>query len=345
MKHGIVSIFGTRPEIIKMAPLIPFLDKAFDHTFIFTSQHYSWNMMSVFFKELGVRKPDKYLMVKSSDIRKLEGAIYRELKKSGSEWALVYGDTNSTYAAGKAAKRLGKKLIHVEAGLRAYDKRLPEERNRREIDKMSDILFAPTPLTKKQLAKEGIRKDVFVVGNLVVDSARMFSGKKQKRKGGYTLVTMHRQENVDKLRRLVKILRALSQFPKVIFPIHPRTRKRIRQFGLKIPKNVKLIEPVGYKEFLSLLKGADLVLTDSGGVQEEAITLDVPCLTLRESTERWESVEAGGNFIVGLDPLLVKFYAQQILEGELGESMKKAKNPYGKDVSKKIIRILKKKLR
>jgi len=343
--QSIISIFGTRPEIIKMAPLLPLLDNDFPHKFVFTSQHYSWGMMRIFFKELGTRKPDKYLNVKSSNIRKLEDTIRKEIEQSEEEWVLVYGDTNSTYAAARAAKRAGKRLIHVEAGLRAYDSRLPEERNRKEIDHMSDILFAPTDLAKKQLAGEGITKNVFVVGNTVVDAVGMFSGRGGKHRGEYILVTAHRQENVDKARRLMRIMGGISQFPKVIFPIHPRTLKRIKQFGLDVPGNVKLVEPTGYRKFLELLKGADVVLTDSGGVQEEAITLGVPCLTLRESTERWESVEAGGNFVVGLDPLLINSYVRQILDGDLGRRMRQAKNPYGKDVSKKIVSILKRKLR
>jgi len=339
---SIISIFGTRPEIIKMAPLLPLLDNEFEHRFIFTSQHYSEDMMGIFFKELGVRAPDKFLEVKSSDMGKLENAIRAELENEAASWVLVYGDTNSTYAAAKAAKSLGKKVIHLEAGLRAYDDRLPEERNRVETDKISNILFAPTELARKHLEKEGITKNVFVVGNLIVDAAKMFP--ETKREGSHILVTAHRQENVDDLPRLKKILSALSQFPKVIFPVHPRTKKRIEEHGLEFPENVEFTHPVGYKEFLSLLKGADLVLTDSGGVQEEAIIFGVPCLTLRESTERWETIEAGGNFLVGLEPLLIGAYAKQILEGDLGESMKNAKNPYGENVSEKIVRILKENL-
>lgn len=339
----IVSIFGTRPEIIKMAPLIPLLDKEFEHKFLFTSQHYSESMMGVFFRELGVRAPDKFLDVNDSNLEKLQAAVQDELKNYSSEWVATYGDTNSTLAAARAAKLLGKKVIHIEAGLRAYDNRLPEEKNRVEIDGISSILLAPSELAKKQLEKEGITENVEVVGNLVADAVKFFYVPKPK-KERYVLVTAHRQENVDDLPRLSKILEALSQFPKVIFPVHPRTKKRIEEFGLHVPGNVELTGPASYKEFLSLLGGAQLVLTDSGGVQEEAISLNVPCLTLRESTERWETVEAGGNFLVGLEPLLIGAYARQISEGTLGERMRKAKNPYGENVSEKIIEILKRKI-
>ena len=339
----LISIFGTRPEIIKMAPLIPLLDKEFEHKFIFTSQHYSENMMDVFFRELGVRKPDNFLNVKDSNLDKLQTAIHKELRRHGAEWVITYGDTNSTLAAARAAKSLGKKVIHIEAGLRAYDSRLPEEKNRIEIDNISSTLLAPSLLAKKQLEEEGITENIYVVGNLVVDSVRKFYVPKP-RKETYVLVTAHRQENVDDLPRLSKILKALSQFPKVIFPVHPRTKKRLEEFSLHFPKNVELTDPVGYKEFLSLLGGAQLVLTDSGGVQEEAVVLKVPCLTLRESTERWETIEAGGNFLVGLEPLLIGAYAKQILDGTLGKSMGEAKNPYGENVSEKIIEILKKKI-
>ncbi|MEM4335726.1 MAG: UDP-N-acetylglucosamine 2-epimerase (non-hydrolyzing) [Candidatus Anstonellales archaeon] len=341
----ITTIIGTRPEIVKMAPLIPLLDKYFNHTLIFTSQHYSKDMVDVFFDELRIRRPDTFLKLKTSNIRKLELSTYQTLRKDTSQYIAVYGDTNSTLASARAAKRLGKKLIHFEAGLRSYDERMPEERNRVETDHRSDILFAPTELCRKQLAKEGIRKNVFVVGNLVVDACLKYSKRVKPHKGKYILVTAHRQENVDYPRRLMKILDALSQFPKVIYPIHPRTMKNIKKFQFKIPKNVKLIKPVGYLEFLSLLKGAQLVLTDSGGVQEEAITLHIPCLTLRESTERWETVINGGNFVVGLDPLLINFYAKQIIEGDLGARMRRAKNPYGDGkTAKRIIKILKSKI-
>jgi len=337
----ITTIIGTRPEIIKMAPLIPLLDKYFDNKLIFTSQHYSKNLVDVFFDELKIRTPDVFLRTNTSKMKKLEASIYEILKKDDSQWVAIYGDTNSTLASARAAKKLGKKLIHFEAGLRSYDKRMPEERNRFETDHISDILFTPTELCRKQLKKEGIKKNVFVVGNLIVDVCLKYSKKVKPYQGEYILVTAHRQENVDKFRRLMRILTTLSQFPKVIYPIHPRTMKNIKEFRIKIPKNVTLMDPVGYLEFLSLLKGAQLVLTDSGGVQEEAITLHTPCLTLRESTERWETVIAGGNFIVGLDPLLIHFYAKQIIEGDLGNHMKNAKNPYGNGkTAEKIIKIL-----
>lgn len=318
------------------------LDKEFNNYFIFTSQHYTKELVDIFFEEMGVRKPDLFLNVRSSNLDKLQKALYIEFSNTDAKYVIVYGDTNSTMAAARAAKKANKKIIHIEAGLRSFDKNMPEENNRVETDHLSYILFAPTELAKQRLINEGIKKNVFVVGNLVVDACKKFASAVTAKNGDYILVTAHRQENVDKPTKLMEIMKALSKLERVVFPAHPRTRKRVEEFGIKIPKNIEFIKPLSYLKFLSYLKGAKLVITDSGGVQEEAATLHVPCLTIRDTNERWESVESGGNFVIGTTPELVCSYVREILFGCLGNKMRKAKNPFGDGkASIKIIRILK----
>ena len=335
----ILTIFGTRPEIIKMSQLIPLLDKNFDHQYIFTSQHYSKFMVDVFLENLKIRQPDIYLGLKSSDYNDIINGLLPKIKELNPEYILVYGDTNSTLSAAIAGKKLGKKLIHVEAGLRAFDNELPEERNRIETDKMADLLFAPTKLNEQFLKIENITKNIFVVGNTVVDACLKFSKIAQKSnildklnvtKNEYILLTAHRQESVDNPERLLKILSGIESLPKkVVFPIHPRTKKRILENNYRLPGNVIEIDPVDYLDFLKLLKNCFLVITDSGGIQEEAITLKIPCLTIRNSTERWETVINGGNYLVGIEPKLVSYYVNMIINSELDTQMRNAKNPYG----------------
>jgi UDP-N-acetylglucosamine 2-epimerase (non-hydrolysing) len=348
----ITTVCGTRPEIIKLSKLVPLLDKNFDNTFMFTCQHYSKFMVDNFFDELGIRKPDQILDVKSSSYPDLIKSINTSMKENKPSYVIVYGDTNSTLAAAIVAKNLNIKLIHIEAGLRSFDKEMPEEFNRVITDHASDILFTPTELTKTFLLREKIDKNVFVVGNPVVDVCLQFVPKAENSKilekldleaKNYLLLTQHRQEYVDVPERLAKILLALENLEQtVVFPIHPRTKKRLEQFNLKLPSNVIATEPLGYLDFLKLLKNAEIVLTDSGGVQEEAITLKVPCLTTRNSTERWESVMAGGNILVGIEPNLIGYYVKMIKESDLGEKMRNTTNPYGDGTtSEQIINILK----
>ncbi len=335
----IATVFGTRPEIIKMSLLVPMLDKSFEHSFVYTSQHYSANMAEIFFDELGVRKPDHMLGANSSDYATLQLAIEKSFEKIKPTHVVVYGDTNSTLSGALAAKKSGAKIIHVEAGLRSFDSRMPEERNRIETDRISSLLLTPTNLTKSFIEQEGLGGKISVVGNTVVDACLRYIkradeqevlGKFGVEKDGYVLVTAHRQENVDSPENIVRILKTFEKIDKaILFPIHPRTKKHLSERNYQIPKNVRVLEAVGYLDFLPLLKNASLVLTDSGGVQEEAITLKVPCLTLRYSTERWETIIGGGNFLVGLEPELVSYYVRMIFGSGLGERMRGAKNPYG----------------
>lgn len=351
MVEAITTIIGTRPEIIKMSRLVPLLDKKFDHSFIFSGQHYSENMVDIFFEELNVRKPDHFLGVRSSEYFDLMPPMTKKLGKINSDCVLVYGDTNSTLAAALATKKLGKKLIHVEAGLRSFDKRMLEEFNRILTDHISDYLFTPTKYTEKLLERESLTKNVFAVGNTIVDAVYAYKPKAEKSKildelgvksEDYFVLTLHRSELVDNPVDFKKVIRALGSVGnKIIFPVHPRTEKNLSKFGVKLPKNIISTKPLGYFEFLKLLKEATLVMTDSGGVQEEAITLKVPCLTLMQCTERMETIEIGMNFLVGYDENKIKNGIDKILRGDLKENIKNLNNPYGDgNTSKKIIDIL-----
>ena len=347
----IATIIGTRPEIIKMSRLVPLLDKRFQHTFVFSGQHYSENMVNIFFQEMGVRSADHFLGVKSSEYSDLIPPMVRKLRDIDPDYVLVYGDTNSTLAAALAAKRLNKKVIHVEAGLRSFDKRMPEELNRVLTDHISDLLFTPTTYTDALLKKESITENVFVVGNTVVDAVLNYRPKFERSDvldrleltpGGYFLMTLHRQELVDNPRDFKEVIYALGQIKrKIVFPIHPRTKKRLSEFGLTLPGNIMTTPPLGYFDFLKLLKESEVVMTDSGGLQEEAITLKTPCVTLRQFTERMETVEIGANFLVGYDRDGIRRALKEIFEGDLKHRIKTMRNPYGDGTaSEKIVETL-----
>ena len=314
---------GTRPEIIKMAPIIRFCEKNnIRQLLIHTGQHYSFEMDKIFFRELSLPPPSYNLEVGSGSHGKQTGLLLRKMEevlmRENISILLVEGDTNSVLAGGLAAAKLNIPVGHVEAGLRSYDKRMPEEINRILVDHVSSFLFAPTQLAENILIKEGIPKErIFVTGNTIVDAVYenlllsdtnldLLSrfGIKEKQ---FFLLTLHRQENVDDPERLQKVFAGLDliyskyNMP-ILYPIHPRTKKRIAQFKLNLPNGVVLCEPVGYLEFLHLLSKSSLVLTDSGGIQEEACILKIPCVTLRENTERPETLEVGSNILVGTDP-------------------------------------------
>jgi len=350
-------ILGTRPEIIKMAPIIKegkILKKEF--FILHTGQHYSYNLDRAFFEELELPKPKYNLGVGSGTHGEQTGkmiiSIEKILKKENPDIVLVEGDTNTVLAGALAASKLYIKVGHVEAGLRSYDKRMPEEINRVLVDHCSDFLFAPTEKAKEILLNEGINmKKIFVTGNTIVDAVYQnleiinkkanILNKLDLKKNNYFLVTAHRQENVDVKNRLEGILGGLKLIYKkfnlpIIYPIHPRTKNRIKEFNLKIPKGIKLIEPLKYLEFLQLEANAKLVLTDSGGVQEETCILKIPCVTLRDNTERPETLEVGSNILAGTIP-------KKIVECvELMINKKKTwKNPFGDGkAGKKILEIL-----
>jgi UDP-N-acetylglucosamine 2-epimerase (non-hydrolysing) len=344
----IAIIVGTRPEIIKMASIIECCrKKKLNHFIIHTGQHYSYNMDKVFFEELQLPEPEYKLNIKSSaavrqgeHTGKMLQAIEDVYLKEKPNIALTEGDTNTVLAASLAAIKLYIKLGHVEAGLRSFDKTMPEETNRTLADHMSNFLFAPTETAKRNLIYENLAEEkIFVTGNTVVDCVFKYLEIAKKKfdmleklkleKDKYILVTVHRQENVDDSRRLKNILTALDKVQKkfklqVIYPMHPRTKKMIDYNNYEIPKSITIIEPVGYFEFLQLEANARMTMTDSGGVQEESCVFQVPCVTLRDNTERPETVEAHSNIIAGTNPDKVLHSAEIMMNSE-----RNWKQPFG----------------
>ena len=319
----ICIIIGTRPEIIKGCSLIRLCEqKKLDYFIIHTGQHYSPEMDAIFFKELKLPKPGYNLKIGSSSHGAQTGAMLEKIEKilmkEKPSVVLVIGDTNSVLAGALAASKLHIKVGHIEAGLRSYDKDMAEEQNRVVTDHLSDFLFAPSENAAKILENEGIAKNkVFMVGNTIVDAVyqNMEIANKSinilKRynveKGKYIVATAHRPENVDNNTRLSKIILGLNKVNQainmpVIFPIHPRTRKRLEEFAIKVNDGIKIIEPIGYLEFLQLMQNAQLIITDSGGIQEESSILKVPCITIRDNTERPETLEIGSNKLAGVEP-------------------------------------------
>ncbi|MDG6223092.1 MAG: UDP-N-acetylglucosamine 2-epimerase (non-hydrolyzing) [Candidatus Bathyarchaeota archaeon] len=315
-------IIGTRPEIIKMAPVIRECEQSGLNYFVLhTGQHYSYNMDKVFFEQLGLSEAKYNLDVGSGSHGKQTGQmlirIEQVLQKEKPDLVLVEGDTNTVLAGALAAVKLGIKVGHVEAGLRSYNRKMPEEINRILVDHSSDYLFAPTEKSREILLGEGISKEkVFVTGNTVVDA--VFQNLELSKikttilndlgltSGDYFVVTLHRQENVDNIENFCSIVEGLQAVRKkfnvkIIFPVHPRSIKSLKKFGLSL-NGFNLVEPLDYLSFLQLENNAQLVLTDSGGVQEESCVLGVPCVTLRDDTERPETVEVGSNLLAGTTP-------------------------------------------
>lgn len=330
----IAIILGTRPEIIKMAPIIRECQKRqLNYFIIHSGQHYSYQLDKVFFKELELPNPKYNLEVGSGthgeQTAKLLERMEKVLIKEKPSIVLVEGDTNTVMAGALVAGKLHIRVGHVEAGLRSYDRAMPEELNRVMTDHLSDYLFAPTSNAAKILAKEGIeKKKIFITGNTIVDSVYQNLKLAQKKSniienlnptgvpagleiGNFFLLTMHRQENTDNKNCLIGIINGLKLISNkyhlpIIYPIHPRTKKMINQFKLNKQissiKNLHIVEPVGFLDFLNLEAKAKLVLTDSGGVQEESCILQVPCVTLRDNTERPETLQIGSNIIAGTGP-------------------------------------------
>jgi UDP-N-acetylglucosamine 2-epimerase (non-hydrolysing) len=318
----IAVVIGTRPEIIKMSPVIRACENQHVEYFILhTGQHYTYTMDRVFFEQLGLPEAKYNLDVGSGTHGKQTGKILtgveQVLQSERPDVVLVEGDTNTVLAGALAATKLHIKVGHVEAGLRSYDRQMPEEINRVLTDHCSDYLFAPTENARQLLQGEGISDDtIFVTGNTIVDAVYQNLELANSRRSvltdlelepkGYFLVTAHRQENVDVKERFDGILNGLERIAAafnlpVIYPIHPRARKMMSQLGIQ-PQGIELIEPIDYLLFLQLESQAKLVLTDSGGVQEETCILKVPCVTLRDNTERPETLAVGSNVLAGTDP-------------------------------------------
>ncbi|MCA6213656.1 UDP-N-acetylglucosamine 2-epimerase (non-hydrolyzing) [Thermococcus bergensis] len=355
-------VFGTRPEIIKLAPVIrAFERKGIEPLIIHTGQHYDYEMSKIFLEELELHKIDYHLEVGSGTQAYQTGIamikIEEVLMEEKPDVTLVQGDTNTVLAGALASVKLRIPVAHVEAGLRSFDRTMPEEINRILADHASEILFAPTEDAKKNLEREGIVEGVYVVGNTIVDAVLQNSEIAERKSRiletlglepkEYALLTAHRAENTDSEENLKKLVEIIESLPiPVVYPVHPRTEKRLKSFGLwerlEAKEHVVLTKPLGYLDFLKLQKNAKFVLTDSGGVQEESIILNVPCLTLRYNTERPETIKAGGNVLVGLEKDRVLCYVDKLLnDEEFYGRMASAKNPFGDGkAGERIVEIL-----
>lgn len=367
----LVFVLGTRPEIIKMVPIIQECKKRkVEHFILHTGQHYDYLMDKVFFEEFKII-PDINLNVGSGTHAETTGKIITRMEsiliKESPDCVLVQGDTNSTLSGSLVANKLHIKLGHIEAGIRSYDRRMPEEYNRVVVDHISDFLFAPTKKAKINLYEEGLTKHknlyfdglykprIFVTGNTIVDVINQNIKKANKKRqilnkldieeNGYFLITVHREENVDYKERFFGILEGIRKLSKfydlnIIYPIHPRSLKRIAEFGfekiIKKIKNLKIIQPLCFLDFLALESNARCILTDSGGVQEEACSLRVPCVVLRDRTDRPEAIDVGAGIIAGCKP-------QRIFESVkiMMEKRRKWGNPFGDGkAGKRIVNII-----
>jgi UDP-N-acetylglucosamine 2-epimerase (non-hydrolysing) len=335
----VINVVGARPNFMKAAPIVAAMKKRphiFQPLVVHTGQHYDSAMSDSFFQDLDLPQPDTHLGVGSGSHAAQTAAVMERFEpvvlRDKPDWVLVVGDVNSTIACALVCVKLGVKVAHVEAGLRSRDRSMPEEINRLLTDQIADLLFTPSPDADENLLAEGIpRERIRFVGNVMIDSLqknlqtarRLRTGEELGLAGvDYALLTLHRPSNVDLRESFERILAALeviaSKLP-IIFPVHPRTRKTIAELGLsgrvESIKDLRTIDPLGYLDFLNLSSNARLVLTDSGGIQEETTALGIPCLTLRENTERPITVEMGTNVIVGTDTTKIVAAATAALNG------------------------------
>lgn len=340
----VVTVVGARPQFIKAAPLSKTIAEKsrFTELLVHTGQHYDANMSDVFFSELGIAPPSRYLGISGGNHGAMTGAmlaaleeVYLDIKPDA---VVVYGDTNSTLAGALAASKLHIPLAHIEAGLRSFNRRMPEEQNRVLTDHLSDLLLIPSDSARRNLENEGIRGEkVAQVGDIMFDAALQFGAVAESTSAvlaangltdkGYVLSTIHRAENTDDTARLFAIVDALDQVAghlPVVLPLHPRTRAVLERAG-RLPERVMLIPPVGYLDMVRLEAGAAVIATDSGGVQKEAYFQGVPCITLRDETEWVELIESGWNKLV--PPRTADEIASAILaaRGRRGQEVK----PYG----------------
>lgn len=358
----VMVVVGTRPEIIKMAPVIRALQKyKIPLIFVHCGQHYDYNMSQQFIEELELPSPDYCYKVKAysqgAQTARIITHMEQLLKKTAPSLVLVEGDTNGVLATAIASVKLGIPVGHVEAGLRSFDLRMPEEHNRRLTDHMSTYLFAPTENAEKNLKRENVWGKIYVTGNTVIDAVIQhlpIAKKKSKILEAihferFALATAHRAENVDDLAVLENFMKAFAEAPiGVVYPMHPRTKKRLRQSGfytkIKNIKNIKILPPLGYLDFLVLMKNCEMIVTDSGGIQEEATVscMRKPVLVIRFSTERPEAVESGFAEVVGID----KQKILKAMERTLKERKElPAESPYGNGkAGEKIAKILDKEL-
>lgn len=327
----VVVVAGARPNFMKVAPIMAALDaRGIESRLVHTGQHYDAAMSDVFFDELGIRHPDHHLEVGSASHAVQTARIMESFEPvvlaESPDWVVVVGDVNSTVACSLVAAKLGVRVAHVEAGLRSRDWAMPEEINRVVTDRISDLLLATSPDALDNLRAEGVPEDRMVlVGNVMIDS--LLNNVERARRqpilsdlgltsSQYALLTLHRPSNVDDAVVFTRLMGAVAMIAAqitVVWPVHPRTRGRLSEFGIDLPAGVRLIDPVGYLDSIALQAGARLVLTDSGGIQEETTVLGVPCLTLRENTERPITVTEGTNVVVGTDPAAILAAVHRVL--------------------------------
>jgi UDP-GlcNAc3NAcA epimerase len=332
----IVTVVGNRPQFVKAAAVSRRLRERHDERIVHTGQHYDDALSRVFFDELGVPAPDRQLDAgrgsNTAQTARILAGLEAELVDLDPDLVLVYGDTNSTLAGTLAAAQAGRPVAHVEAGMRSFDRAMPEELNRVLCDHASDLLLCSTPRAVENLVAEGIRDGVHMVGDVMADVSLAFAEVAEERSralaehgldaGGYLVVTAHRAGNVDALDRLTALVGLLEALPvPAVFPLHPRTEARLRDAGLfarlEAASGVRLVPPLGYLDFLVLVRHARAVVTDSGGVQKEAYLLRTPCVTLRPSTEWIETVETGWNELVDLDRDRALRALERVASGEV----------------------------
>jgi UDP-N-acetylglucosamine 2-epimerase (non-hydrolysing) len=355
----ILSIVGARPNFMKVAPLLREMLRfpEIRPVLIHTGQHYDPEMSEVFFQELEIPRPDLHLGIGSGSQAAQTGRIMvafeAVLEKSGADLVLVVGDVNSTLACSVVSAKAGVPVAHVEAGLRSFDRSMPEEINRIVTDALSAYHFTTSRDADNNLMNEGVdSRGIFFVGNVMIDTLMRFSRKAEassirhdlRLPQEYALLTLHRPSNVDQaepLRRIFTTLATLGSRVPIVFPVHPRTRKMLEEFGISAPPDaLRMVEPLGYLDFIHLEKHARLVLTDSGGIQEETTVLGVPCLTLRENTERPVTLTEGTNVLVGNDPSRILTEAMRVLESE--ELHRKVPEFWDGKASERIVSILRK---
>jgi len=371
-RHKVILVAGARPNFMKVAPVMRALDeynrtrrgktRPLDYLLVHTGQHYDASMSQIFFEDLGLPAPDIHLGVGSGTHAEQTGKVLIEFEKvclrEKPDLVVVVGDVNSTLACALAATKLAIPVAHVEAGLRSFDRSMPEEINRILTDQISDYLFTTCRDADRNLVREGIpKRKIHFVGNVMVDSLlshihlaaksdilERLGLKDQETPEKYAVVTLHRPSNVDDRKALKGILRALGRIGRkipVVFPAHPRTAKHIEEFGLKTKasgEGLRIVAPLSYLDFLCLMSKAVLVLTDSGGIQEETTILGIPCLTLRENTERPITIRKGTNVLVGSDPKRIVAAAYRALEK--GIRRKKPPRYWDGMAAERIVRVL-----
>jgi UDP-GlcNAc3NAcA epimerase len=341
----IVSIVGARPQFIKLAPLSKEVRKYHQEIIVHTGQHFDEKMSKIFFDDLQIPQPDYNLEICGGSHGEQTGKMLQSIEivllSEKPDLVIVFGDTNSTLAGSLAAVKLGIKTIHVEAGLRSFNRLMPEEINRIASDHISDYLFAPTVSAIKNLECEGLGVKSYLTGDIMVDSLRYVnsiatSNNKSNNFENYYLLTLHRPYNVDdpsKLRKVIKLLNSLNI--NVVFPVHPRTRNIIRKNNIQLGSNIKLMNPLGYLDFIKLQSNAEKIITDSGGIQKEAYILQKPCITLRSETEWIETVESGWNKLIDVEK------NDKIVENIIEFSPPEQHSDlFGNDVSKKMVNII-----